>query len=125
MRDKTDETSDVVAEGRLSETQQLQPQQVDAVRRGAFDVLGAYRSEYHAAGVYPFRRGDGHPDRPDGFTGRAAVGPAMPVVEMPYVAPVARRTPSAICSATLRLTAPYRFRLSGSTPSSAVFTSFE
>ena len=74
MRDKTDETSDVVAEGRLSETQPLQPQQVDAVRRGAFDVLGAYRSEYHAAGVSPFRRGDGHPDRPDGFTGRAARG---------------------------------------------------
>ena len=24
--------------------------------------------------MYPFRRGDGHPDRPDGFTGRAARG---------------------------------------------------
>ena len=62
---------------------------------------------------------------PTGLPGVPPVGPAMPVVEMPYVAPVARRTPSAICSATLRLTAPYRFRLSGSTPSSAVFTSFE
>ena len=37
---------------------------------------------------------------PTGLSGVPPEGPATPVVAMPYTEPVARRTPSAICSAT-------------------------
>ena len=62
---------------------------------------------------------------PTGLSGVPPAGPATPVVALPYTEPVARRTPSAICSATGRLTAPKRSRSPPFTPSNERFTSFE
>lgn len=88
----------------IGRSAQAKAEQVDRVRRGTLDVLAAQRSERH-----PEREGALGADTaiqtvPTGLSGVPPEGPATPVVAMPYMAPVARRTPSAICSATGRLT---------------------
>lgn len=58
-----------------------------------------------------------HPDRPDGFTGRAAVGPAMPVVEMPVCGACRAAHPFRHLFGDAPAHGAVSVRLSGSTPS--------
>lgn len=109
----------------IGRSAQAKAEQVDRVRRGTLDVLAAQRSERHLEREGAFGARYGHPDRADRLVGVPPEGPATPVVAMPYTEPVARRTPSAICSATGRLTAPKRSRSPPFTPSNERFTSFE
>ena len=71
-----------------------------------------------------FARRDRHVDCPHGLVRAPPPGPAIPVVPIPMSAPKRRAAPSAIASATSRLTAPRDSMRSGGTPSSLVFDSF-
>ncbi len=60
---------------------------------------------------------------PTGFSSEPPPGPATPVIATPIDVPSARRTPSAIASATSWETAPTRSISSAGTPASAVLAS--
>ena len=48
IQSQLDVRSDIVTEGKVAESQQVQSEQIDTVGGGPFDVLAAYRAEDHS-----------------------------------------------------------------------------